>query len=131
MKRTPLVQEREVEVLTEQSDVKGLNELRVNEGVNLYVEERMTEEETQNKQFHFETRWENEFDVEKNSYNIRFNRLDTTSTATSEKVSGKGDADQTSKKPEKQTDTAEQTKENIYTEQVVIDKRSTVEDLKK
>lgn len=44
MKRTPLVQEREVEVLTDHSEIKGLNELRVNEGVNLYVEEKMTED---------------------------------------------------------------------------------------
>jgi hypothetical protein len=75
MKRTPLVQERDVEILTEMNNTKGLNELRVNEGVNLYVEEKMTEDEFNKKKFHFQTRWENEFDVEKNSFNIRFNEI--------------------------------------------------------
>ena len=75
MKRTPLVQERDVEILTEMNHTKGLNELTVNEGVNLYVEEKMTEDEFNNKKFHFQTRWENEFDVEKNSFNIRFNKI--------------------------------------------------------
>ena len=117
MKRTPLVQERDVEILTEMASTKGLNELRVNEGVNLYVEEKMTEEEFNSKKFHFQTRWENEFDVEKNSYNIRFNKI--------------REATPEASKTSAETPAPETTKENIYTESIVIDKRSIVEDLKK
>jgi hypothetical protein len=117
MKRTPLVQERDVEILTEMNSTKGLNELRVNEGVNLYVEEKMTEDEFNKKKFHFQTRWENEFDVEKNSFNIRFNKIQEVQPDASKNAVD--------------TPAPETTKENIYTESIVIDKRSIVEDLKK
>lgn len=124
MKRTPLVQERDVEILTEMDSSKGLNELRVNEGVNLYVEEKMTEEEFSQKKYHFQTRWENEFDVEKNSFNIRFNKIQEVKSETSPNTGATSGSTITAAGPET-------TKENIYTESVVIDKRSIVEDLKK
>jgi hypothetical protein len=44
MKRTPMMQNQAVEIITQLNDKdgnkleKGLNELRINEGINLYVE---------------------------------------------------------------------------------------------
>ena len=53
-----------------------LNELRINEGIFLYIEEKMTQEELKAKSYYYiNSRWENEFDIEKNSYNIRYNKI--------------------------------------------------------
>lgn len=40
----------------------------------------MTKEEEENRGYHWQTRWENEFDIEKNSYNIRFNKIQAVDT---------------------------------------------------
>lgn len=55
MRRTPMMQNQAVEVLSENVQ-KGLNELRVNEGINLYVEESGGK------------KWETEFELETNRY---------------------------------------------------------------
>lgn len=97
MRRTPLNQLKAVDVLTDSSDKlsKGLNELRVNEGIILYVEDK-TEQEM--------TKWETEFELEVNRYQIKFNLLLET----------------------------EQSKfhDQIYTQILVVDRRSTVLQLK-
>jgi hypothetical protein len=56
MRRTPMMQNQAVEILSTKLD-KGLNELRVNEGINIFVEEK-----SEIKQ------WENEFELETNRY---------------------------------------------------------------
>ena len=69
MKRTPMMQNQAVEVLTLPDKLeKQLNELRVNEGINLYVEDHSNhpkELET--------TLWEREFELEVNRFTIKFN----------------------------------------------------------
>ena len=64
MRRTPMMQNQAVEILSENLD-KGLNELRINEGINLYVEESGGK------------RWENEFELETNRYQIKYNKYIT------------------------------------------------------
>jgi hypothetical protein len=60
MRRTPLNQLKPVEILTESHKFdKGLNELRVNEGIVIYVEDKSVQEMTQ---------WETEFELEVNRY---------------------------------------------------------------
>lgn len=112
MKRTPLVQEKEVDILNEATGDKALNELRVAEGIVLYIEDKMTEQEFQTKTHHHSTKWANEFDIEKNSYYIRYNKLitDDKDKMNAESVEGAS---------------------KVYTESIIIDRRSTVEDLKK
>ena len=56
MRRTPMMQNQAVEILSEKLE-KGLNELRVNEGINLYVENKCDAK-----------KWENEFEMETNRY---------------------------------------------------------------
>jgi len=67
MKRTPMLQNQAVEIISDSSKhQKGLNELRVNEGVNLYVEDaadRLPEAKEGNS-----TNWEVEFELEINRF---------------------------------------------------------------
>ena len=56
MRRTPMMQNQAVEILSNNLE-KGLNELRVNEGINLYVEEKSDAK-----------LWETEFELETNRY---------------------------------------------------------------
>ena len=88
----------------------GLNTLKVNEGVNLYIEDRIDQANAaqlkdEQSDLIFASRWQKEFDIEKNSLHIRFNKP----------VDGKDDGPSGS---------------NIYTESVVIDRRLLIEDLK-
>ena len=89
-----------VELLTEPEEKlsKCLNELRVNEGIILYVEEKT--EQTEDKR----SKWEQEFELEINRYQIKYNLLED--------------------------DPAKQKSDLIYTQTMVIDRRSTVLDLK-
>lgn len=85
-----------VDILTEADKLdKGLNELRVSEGSIVYVEERTTE---------VMTKWETEFELETNRYQIKYNLL---LTADQSKFS-----------------------DQIYTEILLIDRRSSVLQLK-
>lgn len=96
MRRTPLNQLKPVDILTEQENLgKGLNELRVSEGSVVYVEER-TEG--------IITKWETEFELETNRYQIKYNLL----------------------LEEDQSKFSDQ----IYTEVLLIDRRSSVLQLK-
>lgn len=73
MKRTPMMQNQAVEILSEKLD-KGLNELRIYEGINLFVEEK--EEPHPEKKDLKTTKWEVEFELELNRYQIKYNQLD-------------------------------------------------------
>ena len=108
MKRTPMMQNQAVEILTDSEDKlgKGLNELRVNEGVILYVEnanEKYQLTESQDigiDQTRLETltKWEVEFELEVNRCHIKFNLPGL--------------------------------KETVYSESIVVDRRILVEQLK-
>jgi hypothetical protein len=101
MRRTPMRQDCDVE---HYSGEKKLNELSITEGLNLYVEEKLEAPvKDDNSDAMFNSLWEREFQVEKNSIVIRFNKLDV------------ADVDQ---------------QPHIYSEAVVIDKRLLVQDLK-
>ena len=65
MKRTPMMQNQAVEILSDKLE-KGLNELRVYEGINLFVEERsVAHPEKGDSDI---TKWEVEFELELNRY---------------------------------------------------------------
>ena len=59
---------------------KGLNELRVNEGLNLYLEdasESPNASEAAEDSKRPATKWEHEFELEVNRYQIKYNKLGT------------------------------------------------------
>jgi len=68
--------------LTSESNLeKGLNELRVNEGINLYLEdasERRNASGAAEDSTPSATKWEHEFELEVNRYQIKYNKLGST-----------------------------------------------------
>ena len=72
MKRTPMMQNQAVELLNDISDklAKGLNELRINEGVILYVEDAEVKHHSSSSE---STKWETEFELEMNRCLIKYN----------------------------------------------------------
>lgn len=63
MKRNPMLNQKQLEVL---STEKSLSQLRVNEGVNLFVED-----------FSDVSQWEQEFELDQNRLQVKFNRPST------------------------------------------------------
>ena len=60
---------------------KGLNELRVNEGLNLYLEDASGSQNASKAagdSMSSASKWEHEFELEVNRYQIKYNKLGTT-----------------------------------------------------
>ena len=65
MKRNPMLNQRQLEQLPTE---KSLSQLRVNEGVNLFVEE-ISDTDTSDT-----SKWEHEFDLDQNRLQVKFNQ---------------------------------------------------------
>lgn len=76
MKRTPLNQLKSVDILTDSDEKlsKGLNELRVSEGSIMYIEDGTIVHPSSNEESKL-TKWETEFELEINRYQIKYNLL--------------------------------------------------------
>ena len=76
-----MMQNQAVEMFGENTDTQGLNELRINEGLNLYVEDgkvgfqSSSEEKPELSKIGL-SKWEIEFELEVNRYQIKFNLLE-------------------------------------------------------
>jgi hypothetical protein len=63
MKRNPMLNQRQLEVLSaSEAHGKSLTQLRINEGVNLFVESASTD-----------SKWEHEFELDQNRLQVKFN----------------------------------------------------------
>ena len=84
LKRNPMLNTKCMELLSDAPD-KKLNQLRVNEGVNLFVEDSSVEIPESLNQFNTDdfdmpeqevvkpTKWEKEFELESNRFCVKFN----------------------------------------------------------
>ena len=67
MKRNPMLNQRQLEILPAE---KSLSKLRVNEGVNLFVEEFLVHPDNS-----FVSKWEQEFEIDQNRIQVKFNKV--------------------------------------------------------
>ena len=72
MKRNPMLNQRQLEQLQTE---KSLSQLRVNEGVNLFIEE-ISDTDTSDT-----SKWEHEFDLDQNRLQVKFNQPQDNNTS--------------------------------------------------
>jgi len=134
LKRNPMLNLRQMEVLSNEP-TKALNVLRINEGVNLFVEDTSVPIPEKLKKFsglefdepkimttepetEIVTKWEKEFELESNRFQVKFNNPNETASVSKEENSGLNPHE------------VAVSKNSIYKNYLVVDRRISVLDLK-